>query len=207
MNKVLIVDDHPVIRLSLRMLLIQEGFEVVGEADNGLDAVSGIKKLQPNFVILDLGIPQLDGFGVIQRVKALNVPVSILVFTAQDSYHLVMRCIQAGAQAYVRKTEEIGELVRGLRATQSGYNFFPSWTAEQPLLGDEVALLKLLSQREMNVFYELIKGSTNKAIALSMGLSDKTVSTYKTRVLEKLNAGNLVELIMVARRCGLVEGS
>ncbi|UVM05740.1 response regulator transcription factor [Pseudomonas laurylsulfatiphila] len=202
MSGIMIVDDHPVVRLTLRMLLTQEGFEVVAEADNGADAINRIKKQMPHFVILDLDIPQISGLEVIRCITALNLPVSFLVFTAQDCLHDLMSCIQAGARGYIKKTEEFCEVVKALQAAQSGYSYFPSWVNNQSDQVCESKRINLLSQREMDVFRYLVKGVSNRNIALYMSLNEKTISTYKFRVLAKLKADNLVDLVMIAKRYG-----
>lgn len=204
MNTVVIVDDHPLIRVALRMLLVQEGFEVVAEADNGFDAIVCIKKQIPDFVILDLGIPQIDGLNVIRCITEINLPVSFLVFTALDFHHDIVQCVRAGARGYVNKAEELGELVKAIREVQSGHCFFPCLANAPSDPISETELIKLLSQKEMDVFRYLTKGVNNRTIAQLMSVSEKAVSTYKTRVLKKLKARNLVGLIVIARRCGLV---
>jgi two-component system response regulator EvgA len=204
MNKVAIVDDHPMVRVALRMLLVQEGYEVVAEAGNGVDVIVCIKKQMPDFVILDLDIPQINGLEVIRCIAAVNLPVSFLVFTAQDFHHNIMNCMPAGARGYVAKAEELGDLIKALRTVQSGSCYFPSFTnaASDPI--SETELINLLSQREMDIFRYLTQGVNNRIIARRMSLSEKTISTYKARVMEKLKVDNVVGLFMIARRCGLV---
>ncbi|NMD51096.1 response regulator transcription factor [Shewanella sp. DNRA4] len=202
-RKILLVDDHPVVVLALKIILEQHGFEVISETNNGVDALRLVKDLAPDAVILDIGIPQLDGLEVIERSKKLAKPPLILVLTAQPSDYFVTRCIQAGASGYVSKQKDLTEVIHALRAILSGHSYFPilnNINIYDYTNNNEVDLIKKLSTREMAVLQQLTLGLSNKEIADRMLLSNKTISTYKTRLLEKLNANNLVDLIEIAKR-------
>ena len=102
MNSVFIVDDHPVVRLAIRILLEQEDcYEIVGETDNGVDAMQMVRECMPDLVILDISIPKLDGLEVLARFNAMNSPLKTLVLTAQTPNLFAMRCMQSGASGYV----------------------------------------------------------------------------------------------------------
>ncbi|RFQ12704.1 DNA-binding response regulator, partial [Pseudomonas sp. ATCC 13867] len=122
MSKVLIVDDHPVIRMAMRVLLEKECHVVVGEADNGVDALSMVKDLVPDLVVLDIGIPRLDGLEVISRISAFDLPLKILVLTGQSASLFAMRCMQAGASGFVCKQGGLAELISAVSAVVAGYN-------------------------------------------------------------------------------------
>ncbi|MFQ6576048.1 response regulator [Pseudomonas sp. UM16] len=208
MNKVLIVDDHPVIRLAVRMLMERHGYEVIAETDNGVDALQLAREHDPDIVILDIGIPKLDGLEVIARVTATCPGSKVLVLTSQAPGHFSMRCMQAGAAGYVCKQQDLTELLSAIKAVLSGYSYFPNQALHsvRANLGgvSEADMVERLSGREMMVLQQLARGKTNKEIADGMFLSNKTVSTYKTRLLLKLNARSLVDLIELAQRNGLV---
>lgn len=206
-SKILIVDDHPVVVLALKIILEQNGFEVVAETNNGVDALKLIKKLSPDAVILDIGIPQLDGLEVIERSRKLPQKSPILVLTAQPSEHFVSRCIQAGASGFISKQKDMTEVIGALRAILSGHSYFPILSNSNVIARsnlDEAELVKKLSTREMVVLQQLAIGLSNKEIAERMLLSNKTISTYKTRILEKLNAKTIVDLIEIAKRNSLI---
>ncbi|MFB4394170.1 MULTISPECIES: response regulator [unclassified Pseudomonas] len=207
MNKVLIVDDHPVIRLAVRMLMERHGYEVVSETDNGVDALQLTREYLPDIVVLDIGIPKLDGLEVIARMTAASPGTKVLVLTSQAPGHFSMRCMQAGAAGYVCKQQELTELLSAIKAVLSGYSYFPNQALHKTRGGvgggSETEMVERLSGREMMVLQQLARGRTNKEIADSMFLSNKTVSTYKTRLLLKLNARSLVDLIELAQRHGL----
>jgi two-component system response regulator EvgA len=208
MNKVLIVDDHPVIRLAVRMLMERHGYEVVAETDNGVDALQLAREHMPDIVILDIGIPKLDGLEVIARLASTTMPVKVLILTSQAPGHFSMRCMQSGAAGYVCKQQDLTELLSAIKAVLSGYSYFPNQALHAVrtslVSASEAEMLDRLSGREMMVLQQLAKGKTNKEIADGMFLSNKTVSTYKTRLLLKLNARSLVDLIELAQRNGLV---
>ncbi|KMN12786.1 MULTISPECIES: response regulator transcription factor [Pseudomonas] len=208
MTTVFIVDDHPVIRLAIRMLLEHEGYEIVGETDNGVDAMQMVRECVPDLIILDISIPKLDGLEVLARFNAMNSTLKTLVLTAQSPTLFAMRCMQSGAAGYVCKQEELSELVSAIKAVFSGYNYFPSQalTPERHEDGDcsEIELFKLVNDRELMVLQLFAQGKTNKEIAKGMFLSNKTVSTYKKRLMQKLKANSLVDLIELAKRNSLV---
>ena len=208
MSKVFIVDDHPVIRLAIRMLLEHEGYEIVGETDNGVDAMQMIRECVPDLIILDISIPKLDGLEVLARFNAMNSTLKTLVLTAQSPTLFAMRCMQSGASGYVCKQEELSELVSAVKAVFSGYNYFPSQALTPERSDDtddtEIELFKLVNDRELMVLQLFAQGKTNKEIAKGMFLSNKTVSTYKKRLMQKLKANSLVDLIELAKRNALV---
>jgi two-component system response regulator EvgA len=208
MNTVFIVDDHPVIRLAIRMLLEHEGYEIVGETDNGVDAMQMIRECVPDLIILDISIPKLDGLEVLSRFNAMNSTLKTLVLTAQSPTLFAMRCMQSGAAGYVCKQEDLSELVSAIKAVFSGYNYFPSQALTPENCSDsnlsEVELFKLVNDRELMVLKLFAQGKTNKEIATGMFLSNKTVSTYKKRLMQKLKANSLVDLIELAKRNALV---
>ncbi|ESE43202.1 response regulator transcription factor [Shewanella decolorationis] len=205
-KKILIVDDHPVVVLALKIILEQNNFEITGETNNGVDALRLMKELSPDAVILDIGIPQLDGLEVIERSRKLTNNPPILVLTAQPSEHFVSRCIQTGASGFVSKQKDLTEVIGALKAILSGHSYFPILANSNVIsksTQDEAELIKKLSTREMVVLQQLATGLSNKEIADRMLLSNKTISTYKTRLLEKLNAKTLVDIIEIAKRHNL----
>lgn len=208
MHSVFIVDDHPVIRLAVRMLLENEGYRVVGESDNGVDAMQMVRECLPDLIILDISIPKLDGLEVLARFNSMNIPLKILVLTAQSPALFAIRCMQSGASGYVCKQEDLSELLSAIKAVLSGYNYFPSQALnavrQDNGLQTEAERFKLVNDRELMVLQLFAQGRTNKEIAKGMFLSNKTVSTYKKRLMQKLNASSLVELIEIAKRNALV---
>jgi len=203
MKKVIIVDDHPVIRFAVKMLLEKSGLEVVAETDNGVDALTKARELEPDLVLLDIGLPKIDGFQVIERLRALNLPLKILVLTSQASAHFAHRCQQTGADGFVTKTDDLSELVDAIKLVMRGISYFPQYNRFiAPTTQTE--LLQQLSDRELSVLMMIAKGMGNKQIADQLLLSEKTISTYKHRLKIKLNAATLIELIDFARNNNLI---
>jgi len=200
MHKILIVDDHPTVRFAARLLLEREGYEVVGEAHDGVSAVSLCQELNPEVVILDLGLPRLDGLSVLERLRALAPAPRIMVFTGLPPRLFAKRCIEAGASAFVRKDEDLQILIGALRAVLSGYSYLPDAQRLTPRSHSESDRLDRLSNREFEVMRQLAKGATNNEIAEAMILSSKTISTYKTRIMDKLQVRSLAELLDLANR-------
>ncbi|WP_130909096.1 response regulator, partial [Pseudomonas antarctica] len=121
MNTVFIIDDHPVIRLAIRMLLEHEGYKVVGETDNGCDAIQMVRECLPDLIILDISIPKLDGLEVLCRFNAMNTSMKTLILTAQCPTLFATRCMRSGADGYVCKEGDLSELLSAIRAVLSGY--------------------------------------------------------------------------------------
>ncbi|BBH47274.1 response regulator transcription factor [Pseudomonas sp. KU43P] len=206
MYSVFIVDDHPVIRLAVRMLLENQNYKIVGESDNGVDAMQMIRETLPDLVILDISIPRLDGLEVLSRFQAMALPSKVLILTAQSPALFALRCMHSGAAGYVCKQEDLSELLSAIKAVLAGYNYFPSQAVSN---GHETAeadlrLFRHVNDRELMVLQLFAQGRSNKEIASGMFLSNKTVSTYKKRLMQKLQVETLVDLIEMAKRNALV---
>lgn len=208
MHKAVIVDDHPFIRSTVKMILKQEGFEIAAEADNGADAIQLVREHMPNLLVLDIAMPKLDGLDVLGRIADLELPVKVLVLTSQLPEFFSMRCMKAGAAGYVSKVDDLSELIRAVKAIMAGYTFFPNLTVNSVRRNDveatERALIQNLSDRELTILQQLAKGLSNKQIGDAMLLSNKTISTYKARLIEKLNVTSLVHLSEFAKRNELI---
>ncbi|NCE90618.1 response regulator transcription factor [Pseudomonas sp. L13] len=208
MHKAIVVDDHPFIRSSVKMLLQQEGFDVVGEADNGANALQLVRDHTPALVVLDITMPKLDGLEVISRIVSLGVPCKVLVLTSQSAQFYSMRCMKAGAAGFISKTNGLEELVKAIKAIMDGYTFFPNLATSSVRRSDiettDLELIQTLSDRELMILQQLAKGMSNKEIGDSMLLSNKTISTYKTRLIEKLNVKSVVYLADFANRNNLI---
>ncbi|MFG0834260.1 response regulator [Aeromonas bivalvium] len=203
MAKILIVDDHPAIRMAVHMLLKQDGYHILAEVDNGVDAIAMVKINRPDIVILDIGIPQLDGIEVIKRIKLLDMGTKILVLSAQSTHHVMVRCFQAGADGFLSKLDDLLLLKDAILKIEKKQRYFPREViagARHAHAVDREDLLSTLSSRELSVLLQICQGQTNKQIAESMLLSEKTVSTYKTRLMKKLNITNIIDLVSLARR-------
>ncbi|CND98783.1 response regulator transcription factor [Yersinia mollaretii] len=208
MYKVLVVDDHPFIRETVKMVLEQDNFRVIAEADCGLTAMKLARQHHPDLIVLDIAIPKMDGLEVISRLHDIGLSQRILVLTSQLSDYYAVRCMRLGATGFVSKTEGLNELSKAANAIMSGYTYFPNLSINAITRSDvgiqESDAIKLLSNREISILQYLAMGMTNKEISDLMLLSNKTISTFKTRLIEKLNVKSVVHLAELAKRNNLI---
>lgn len=208
MCKALVVDDHPFVRASVKMVLQTSRFEEIVEADNGVEALQLVRKHVPNLIVLDISMPLMDGVEVIRRVCGLALPCKILVLTALEPSFYAQRCMIAGAAGYVQKTSNLDELARAVKVIMDGYSYYPVLSTSTVHRLDsqlsEQNLIQSLSNRELAILQQLARGFSNKEIGEAMLLSNKTVSTYKSRIIEKLNVKSVVYLADFAKRNNLI---
>lgn len=201
MQRAIIIDDHPVIRMAVKTVLQTGGYEVVGEACNGKDALKLVRELTPDLLILDIGIPEVDGLAVIQRLKLQGSATKTLVFTSQPAAVFSPRCMWAGAAGFVCKAGDLSELNGALAAIKAGYSYFPNLPLSTVITTPrEEKGVNCLTGREIEVLRRLAAGATNKEIADTMMLSNKTISSYKHRIMDKLQVETFVDLLDIARR-------
>jgi two-component system response regulator EvgA len=208
MANILIADDHAVVRMAVRMLLEKAGHNVLGEADSGVDVIALARKLSPDLIILDIDMPHLDGFDVLQRLCANGERYKVLIFSGLQAESYSIRCSRAGAAGFVCKEGNLSELLTAVQIILAGYTLFPTTDLSSidasSRLAPEKDMLKLISPRELSVLRYLARGYLNKDIAQEMLLSVKTISTYKARLIAKLQVANLVELADFAKRNELI---
>ncbi|SDF98149.1 response regulator transcription factor [Paraburkholderia phenazinium] len=209
MATILIVDDHPALRLVIKTHLLQLlGVGDVIEADNGQAAVELARQHLPDIAILDLDIPRISGLDVIPRLKLAHSSIRVLVLSGQDPVTFAPRAMRSGAQGFVAKSQEMKEIVRGVEAVLAGYTVFPMGAGAagmSPSEAGEEDKLKLLSDKELVILQMLSKGMSNKTIGDALFMSDKTVSTYKSRIQEKLGLSSLAGLIEFATLQKLID--
>jgi two-component system, NarL family, invasion response regulator UvrY len=210
MLRILITDDHALIRLGLKQLLLA-GFGkcVIGEASNGREALDKVAGGQWDVLVLDITMPGRSGIDVLRDIKTMrpNLPVLILSACSEDQFAL--RSMRTGASGYLRKESAPEELVEAIKRVTSGHKYITPSLAEKlaSSLGDDKdkAPHESLSDREYEVMCLIAKGCTPTKIAKSLSLSVKTISTYRTRILEKLHLSSNAELTYYAIKNGLVE--
>lgn len=197
MKKALIVDDYPCIRLALNYTLGKLNFEQIDECNNAFGTIRLIKKNSYDIVIFDIGIPSMDGMSVMNTLLKVDISSRILVFTSQPLDIYEPRCRVAGASGYISKNDGMDNFFNAVKAITSGYKFFPYTTTRACKSESQT---RQLSNRELDVLRKIVIGMTNNKIADTMCLSNKTISTYKTRIMEKLGVSTLVDLLKVAKR-------
>lgn len=212
MNKhttILLADDHTIVRDGLRALLVASGgFDIVGTAGNGREAVIQSLKLNPDIVVMDITMPDLDGIEATRRIVERCPKTRVLVLSMHLSSEHIFRAFQAGAQAYVLKESAGEELVEAIRVVCAGRRYLSKGIAETMIddyltEGNRGSPLDSLSVREREVLQQVVDGRTNAAIAQSLSLSPKTIETYRSRIMKKLQVHDTVDLVKFAMRHGI----
>lgn len=210
MIKVLIADDHHVVRRGLLFFLkTQNDILVVGEAKNGREAVELAKQLQPDLILLDLMMPEMDGIQATKRIKEMSDGIEILILTSFVDRDHVIPAIEAGAAGYQLKDIEPDELVEAIRKIMKGENILhPQATThlmkerERPT-ESPLHLLNPLTPREKDVLAELTKGKSNRDIANSLFVTEKTVKTHISNIFSKLGVQDRTQAVLYAVKHGL----
>lgn len=211
--RVLLADDHGIVRRGLRSLLeTHPDIKVVGEAADGLEALRLCEEQQPDVVVLDIGMPKLNGIEVAARVQKLPSPPHVIILSMHADESYIIRALAAGARAFLLKDATDEDLLPALRAAASGKPFFsPSVTAV--LVEDYVGQLRtrgltdsfhLLTDREREVLQLLAEGRSNKEVAALLDVGLSTVETHRANLMQKLNLHNTAEIVLYAVRKGII---
>jgi DNA-binding NarL/FixJ family response regulator len=210
--RVLLADDHPVFRRGLRMLLDaqSEGAEIVGEASNGLEAVELARELQPDVVVMDLQMPELNGIEATQRIVEESPHIGVLVLTMFEDDDSVFAAMRAGARGYLLKGADQAEIVRAIHAVGSGEAIFGPHIARRVMdffSGERTAVpFPDLTAREREVLELVAQGRSNAEITRTLVLSPKTVRNHVSNVFTKLQVADRAQAIVRAREAGLGSG-
>ncbi|MED3661079.1 response regulator transcription factor [Ureibacillus sp. FSL K6-8385] len=213
MIRVLIADDHHVVRRGLQFFLkTQKDIEVVGEAKNGAEALRLVEQLQPDIVLMDLVMPEMDGIEATKKIKARWPEVQVLMLTSFSDKDHVLPAIEAGAAGYQLKDIEPDDLVISIRQVMRGESIMhPAATTKlEETLREEENLPHVknpLTPREMDVLAELTKGKSNREIAASLFVTEKTVKTHISNIFAKLEVQDRTQAALYAVKHGLTEGS
>lgn len=212
---ILIVDDHEVVRRGLRVSLESHpGWEVCGEAATGRTAVEKAMKLEPDVVVMDIGMPELNGLEATRQILKALPQTAVLILTVHESEQLIYEVLEAGAQGYVLKSDAGRNLVNAVEALSQHKAFFTSSVAKMVLEGYRKKGFQdkssgnwpsLLSPREREVIQILAEGKSNNEVAEALYISAKTVETHRARIMEKLNLHSMAELVRYAIRNKIVE--
>lgn len=213
MIRVLIADDHHVVRRGLLFFLkTQKDIEVVGEAKNGLEAVELVEQLKPDIVLMDLVMPEMDGIQATKKIKKKWPNIQVLMLTSFSDKDHVVPAMEAGASGYQLKDIEPDDLVESIRQIMRGENtLHPEATTqlEEGLREDETKphIMNPLTPREQDVLAELTKGKSNREIASSLFVTEKTVKTHISNIFTKLQVQDRTQAALYAVKHNLTEGS
>ena len=200
--RVLVVDDHSLLRTGVANIINQEpDLEVVAEAENGRDAIAAFVTHQPDVVLMDLRMPEMEGVEAVRRIREIDPHARVIVLTTYDADEDIARALQAGAKAYILKDIAADALVACIRAVLSGKTYLaPSAAAK---LAERVTQVQL-TPRELAAMRLVASGRSNKEIATALEISERTVKSHLAHLFEKLQVTSRTEAVRVATRRGLV---
>ena len=209
--RILLADDHAMLRDGVRMVLeAHPGFEVVGTADNGVEAVALAQALQPDIAVLDVAMPELNGLDATREIRACCPGTEVVILSMHEGEDYLREALRAGAAGYVLKRAAAKELVGAIQAVQRGESYLdPALT--RTLISDYVRKVDradtsadALTERELEVLTLVAEGMTNRQIALKLNISIKTVQSHRANLMDKLDLHDRTELVRYAIRRGLI---
>jgi len=213
-TRVLLADDHAIVRSGLRLLLEREpDLKVAGEATNGRAAIEWLEREQADVVVMDVGMPGLNGMEATQQITRKYPGIAVVILSMHRDETYVLRCLRAGARGYVLKESAESELIAAIRAGVRGQAFF-SPKVSRILQTEYVDLLRrerradsydLLTAREREILQRVAEGNSNKEIAGQLYISIFTVETHRKKILEKLGLHGTADLILYAVRKGMIQ--
>ncbi len=211
--RLLLVDDHEVVRSGLRMLLDSEqDVQIVGEAGTAEEALQAVQELQPDVVLMDIGLPGLSGIEATARIREIRPEAAVVALTIHEDKEYFFRMLDAGASGYVPKRAAPEELLTAIRAAAKGEVYlYPSLAAllVKDYLGQdpddrEARILNGLTERELEVLVHLADGASNAEIGDTLQISPKTVARHRENIMHKLNLHSRTELVKYAIRKGII---
>ncbi len=211
--RILLADDHKLMRAGLRLVIDQQpDLSVVGEADDGRQAVELSSSLKPDVVVMDIGMPNLNGIEAARKITEIRADTRVVMLSMHSDEGYVLRALKAGARAYLLKDSATADLVQAIHAVVEGKSFF-SPAVSKVLLADYMRKLRrsgaedsydLLSPREREVLQLVAEGKSNKEVASLLNLSVYTVETHRGKIMQKLKLKGVPELILYAVRKGII---
>ena len=204
----LLADDHMIVRQGIRALLERAGFEVAGEATNGVEAVALAKTLKPDLIVLDLVMPVMNGIEAAQEIRNAGCQAPVILLTMRTEEHHVATALRVGIRGYVLKTQAAEDLLNAVRDVQRGQVYLSPGVSRPIIdgyLSGAPAAAEPLSSRELQVLKLVAEGNTSKDIAVLLGLSVKTAESYRAHIMEKLDIHDTAGLVRYAIRRGLVD--
>jgi len=212
-KRIVIAEDHTILREGLRMLLSSNpAFEVVGEAQDGLEAIRSVESLKPDLILMDLSMPRMNGVGAIQEIKKLNPTTKILVLTVHKTEEHILTALKTGAEGYILKDATHGELMLAMNNIFSGKSYLSPGISEKVIEGylegrksvKSSTSWDTLTQREREILKMIAEGYRNKDIADYLCISAKTVEKHRANLMKKLDLHSASSLTAFAMEKGLI---
>ncbi len=204
MIKVMIADNHPIVRMGIdHVLSSASGLEVVATVGTTTELFKKLENVAPDVIILEMDIPEINGIAALRKLKQEYPDIRVLIYSGQSEDVYALSTIRAGAFGYLSKTADLDYIISAVKKVGEG-NMFITNELAQRLAFDEGTqkprrFFRKLSTREVEVLKLLASGKRNKEVAQGLGLNEKTISTYKARLMKKLNVDNLVDLLQQAK--------
>jgi DNA-binding NarL/FixJ family response regulator len=205
--RILLADDHQIVREGIRSLLEQKGFEIVGEAEDGHNAIHMASNLHPDVAILDLSMPVVNGINASRQILTDNPSTKVILLTMHTEEHHVLDALQAGVTGFVVKTETASDLIRAINEIYQGSTYLSpkvSRALVRAFLAKNEKLQSPLTPRESEILQLIAEGNTNKEVADLLGISIKTIEAHRTAMMKKLGMHGVAGLIRYAIRWGLI---
>lgn len=207
-TRILLADDHSVVRQGVRIMLEREGFEIIGEAADGIEAVRLAEKTQPDVAIVDLSMPVMNGITAVGQIRKLSPRTKVVLLTMYTDEHHILEALRAGVKACVTKTQAVEHLIAAIKEISAGGVYLSpsvSGAVVQAYLTKSDTPFDPLTDRERLVLQLVAEGNTTKEIALVLGVAAKTAETHRVKVMEKLDIHSTAGLVRYAIRRGLVQ--
>lgn len=210
--RVLVADDHALVRDGITSLLEAAGFIVVGQVGDGLEALEAVDRLQPDLVLMDISMPGLDGLEALREIKERRPQTQVVMLTVSDESEDIFEALRSGAQGYLLKSSDAVSFVESLRGLEQGEMAIDKGAVSRVVDGfvelsrDHVAVDKqILTQREIELLTLVANGFSNKGIAQELSISENTVKYHIRQILNKLDVQNRTEAVTIALKMGLIE--
>ncbi len=211
---IVIADDHTIVRQGLKKILKEEkGLKVIGEAKDGREAVAAVQEHQPDIVIMDIAMPELNGIEATRQIKQARVETKIIILSMHDHSRYIRELLGLGVSGYLLKNAASHDIVKAVISAAKGQTFL-SPTISSRVIEDYVELNKksveeelynTLSNREREVFQMVVEGSSTKKIAETLCVSPSTIKSHRSNIMEKLKMDNLSQLIQYAIQLGIID--
>lgn len=204
--RILLVDDHPVVRAGIRgMLSGIDGFEVIGEAANGKEALSRADRFRPDVILMDLRMPEMDGVEAIKTLRGDRSHAQVLVLTTYDTDAEILHAIEAGATGYILKDAPPDEIARAIRATAQGQSWLSPAVASRLMHQVRAPASSILSAREREVIQHVARGKNNKEIAATLFVSEATIKSHLIHIFRKLDVTDRTSAVTAALERGYID--